>query len=142
MGNLSTGCQYGTIFPDYSISLNGAHLKYCWKLLVGVQGLNMIEDSEYLSTLVQDSFQLTNTAHPKLKQLVLKDCVTVGLSNAQVEGVLYDPTELPNNWYFQYKSLTDDRNPESKLKRVSIDNGQVKIITAKPQIPRPIARPR
>lgn len=95
MGNLSTGCQYGTIFPDYAISLTDAHLKDCWKLLSGVQGLQMAEESEYLSLIGQASFQLTNTAHPKLKQPVLKDCVTVGLTNAQVEGVLYDQEELP-----------------------------------------------
>lgn len=102
----------------------------------------MIEDNEYLSAIVQASFQLTNTAHPRLKQPVLKDCVTVGLSNAQVEGVLYDPSELPDNWYFQYKSIVDDRKPEYKLKRVSIDNGQVKLIPAKPKVPRPVTRPR
>jgi len=112
MGNLSIACQHGTIFPDYSISLADIHLKYCWNLLIGVQSLQMIEDSEYLSTLAQDYFQLSNTAHPKLKQTVLKDCVTIGISNAQVEGVLYDQTELPSNWYFQYKSTADDRNPE------------------------------
>ena len=67
MGNLSTGCQYGTIFPDYSISLTDVHLKECWKLMVGVQGLQIIEDNDYLDVLVQTSFQLTNTAHPKLK---------------------------------------------------------------------------
>ena len=100
MGNLSTGCQYGTIYPDYSISLIDVHLKDCWKLMTGVQGLQLVEDSEYLSVLVQTSFQLTNTAHPKLKKPVLKDYVTVGISNGQVEGVLYDPSELPNNWYF------------------------------------------
>ena len=83
--------------------------------MVGVQGLQMIEDSDYLSILVQTSFQLTNTAHPKLKQPVLKYCVTVGLLNAQVEGVLYDPTELPTDWYFQYNSIEDDREPESKI---------------------------
>jgi len=88
----------------------------------------MIEDNEYLSTLVQASFQLTNTAQPKLKQPVLKDCVTVGLSHAEVEGVLYDLAELPSNWYFKYKSIANDRNPESKLKRISIDNGQVNFI--------------
>lgn len=141
MGNLSTGCQYGTVYPDYSISLNDAHLKDCWKLLTGVQGLAMAEDSEYLSVIGQASFQLTNTAHPKLKQPVLKGCVTVGLSNAQVEGVLYDPFELPGNWYFQHKSITDDKKTESKLKRVSIDNGQVKLIPVKPKVPRPITRP-
>jgi len=27
MGNLATGCQYGTIYPDYAISLNDVHLK-------------------------------------------------------------------------------------------------------------------
>ena len=142
MGNLSTRCQYGTIFLDYSISLNDVHLKGCWKLLVGVQGLKMIEDSEYLSTLVQASFQLTNTAHPKLKQPVLKDCVTVGLSHAQVEGVIYDPNELPSNWYFQYKSIVDNKQPQSKLKRVTIDNGQVKLIPPRPVIPKPISKPK
>ena len=71
----------------------------------------------------------------------MKDCVTVGLSNAQVEGVLYDPTELPNNWYFEYKSILDDKKPENKLKRVSLSNGQVKLIPKKPEIPRPIVRP-
>jgi len=91
----------------------------------------VIEDSEYLSTLVQASFQLTNTTHPKPNQLVLKYCVIVGLSNAKVESVLYDPTELPRNWYFQYKSITNDRKPESKIKRISIDNGQVKLIPKK-----------
>lgn len=142
MGNLSTGCQYGTIFLDYSISLNDAHLKYCWKLLTGVQGLNMAEDSEYLSVIVQASFQLTNTSHPKLKQPILKDCVTIGLANAQVEGVLYDPSALPDNWYFQCKSIADERKPESKLKRVSIDSGQIELISTKPKVPRPITRPR
>jgi len=102
----------------------------------------MAKDSEYLSVIGQASFQLTNTAHPKLKQPILKDCVTVGLSNAQVEGVLYDPSELPGNWYFQFKSITDEKKPESKMKRVSIDNGQVKLIPAKPKVPRPISRPR
>jgi len=67
----------------------------------------MVEDSEYLSVLVQTSFQLTNTVHPKLKQLVLKDCVTVGVSNAQVEGVHYDKEALPSDWYIQYKLLVD-----------------------------------
>lgn len=67
MGNLATGCQYGTIFPDYAISLNDVHLKDCWKLLTGVQGLTMAEESEYLSVIGQASFQLTNTADPKLK---------------------------------------------------------------------------
>ena len=94
MGNLASGCQYGTIYPDYAVSLNEVHLKDCWKMLVGVQGVSMVEDSEYLSIISQASFQLTNTVHPKLKQPVLRDCVTVGISNAQVEGVLYDSTEL------------------------------------------------
>ena len=142
MGNLSTGCQYGTIFPDYSISLTDVHLQDCWKLMTGVQGLQLAEDSEYLSVLVQTSFQLTNTAHPKLKQPVLKDCVTVGLSNAQVEGVLYDPTELPNNWYFQYKSIMDDKKPEAKLKRILISDGRVKLIPPKPVVPRPLVKPK
>ena len=74
--------KYGTSFPDYSISLTDVHLKHCWKLMVGVQGLQMEEDSDSLSVLVQTSFQLTNTTHPKLKKPVLRDCVTVGLSNA------------------------------------------------------------
>ena len=39
VGNLSSGCHYGTIFPDYSISLMDPHLKDCWKLMVGVPGL-------------------------------------------------------------------------------------------------------
>ena len=95
----------------------------------------MAEESEYLSVIGQASFQLTNTAHPKLKQPVLKDCVTVGLSNAQVEGVLYDPTELPGNWYFQYKSIADEKKPELKVKRVAIDNGQVKLISPRPKVP-------
>ena len=64
---LSTGCQYGTIFPDYSISLTDPHLKDCWKLMVGVQGLQMVDESEYLSVIIRTSFQLTNTVHPKLK---------------------------------------------------------------------------
>ena len=67
MGNLSTGSKYGTIFPDYSISLTDAHLKYFLKLMVEIQGLQMIEDSEYLSVLIQTSFQLKNIVHPKLK---------------------------------------------------------------------------
>jgi len=142
MGNLATGCQYGTIYPDYAISLNDVHLKDCWKLLTGVQGLSMTEESEYLSVIGQASFQLTNTAHPKLKQPVLKDCVTVGLSNAQVEGVLYDQTELPGNWYFQYKSIADEKKPELKVKRVAIDNGQVKLIPPRPKIPRPVTKPK
>jgi len=142
MGNLATGCQYGTIYPDYSISLNYAHLKDCWKLLTGVQGLTMADESEYLSVIGQASFQLTNIAHPKLKQPVLKDCVTVGLSNSQVEGVLYDPIELPGNWYFQYKSIAEEKKPESKLKRVAIDNGQVKLIPPRPKAPRPVSRPK
>ena len=142
MGNLSIGCQYGTIFLDYSISLTDVHLKDCWKLLTGVQGLTMAEESEYLSVIGQASFQLTNTAHPKLKQPVLKDCVTVGMSNAQVEGVLYDPTELPNNWYFQYKSIAEARKPLSPMKRVTIDNGHVKIMPKRPVIPKPISKPK
>lgn len=141
-GNLASGCQYGTIYPDYAISLNDVHLKDCWKLLSGVQGLTMAEESEYLSVIGQASFQLTNTAHPKLKQPVLKDCVTVGMSNAQVEGVLYDPTELPDNWYFQYKSVVGNKQPSSKLKRVTIDNGQVKLIHPKPVVPKPVSKPK
>lgn len=105
MGNLSSGCQYGTIYPDCAINLSNVHLKDCSKILVGVQGLQMVDDSEYLSILIQTSFQLTNIVHPKLKQLVLRDCVTVGISNAQVKGVTYEKEALPNDWYIQYKSL-------------------------------------
>ena len=61
-----------TIYPDYAISLSDVHLKDCWKALVGVQGLEMVQDSEYLSVLIQTSFQLTNTVHPKLRQPILK----------------------------------------------------------------------
>lgn len=55
----------------------------------------MFEDSEYIFVLVQTSFQLTKTVHLKLKQPVLKDCVAIGVSNAQVEGVPYDKEGLP-----------------------------------------------
>jgi len=55
-GNLSTGCQYGIIFLDYSISLTDPHLKDCWKLMVGVQGLQMVDNSEFLSTMIEMSF--------------------------------------------------------------------------------------
>lgn len=94
LGNLSSGCQHGTIYPDYAISLSDIHLKDCWKALIGVQGLEMEEDSGYLSVIVQTSFQLTNTIHTKLRQPVLKDCVVVGVSNAHVEGVHYDKQAL------------------------------------------------
>jgi len=60
----------------------------------------MVNDSEFLSVLVQTSFQLTNIVHPKLRQPVFRDCVSVGLNNAQVEGVSYDSIGLPNDWYF------------------------------------------
>ena len=66
-GNLSSGCQHGTIYLDYAISLTDAHLKDCWKSLIGVQGLSMVDHNEYLSVIVQTSFQLTNMVHPKLK---------------------------------------------------------------------------
>lgn len=56
VGNLSTGFQYGTVFPNYAISFTDAHIKECWKLMVGVQGLKMVDDSEFLSVLVQTSF--------------------------------------------------------------------------------------
>ena len=56
LGNLSSGCQYGTIYPDYAIILSDVHLKDCWKALTGVQGLEMVQDSEYLSVLIQTSF--------------------------------------------------------------------------------------
>ena len=95
LGNLSSGCQHGTIFPDYAISLTDAHIKDCWKALIGVQGLSMVDDSEFLSVIVQTSFQLTNTVHPKLKQPVLKDCITVGIGNAQIEGVHYEKNPYP-----------------------------------------------
>ena len=65
--------------------------------MVGVQGLQMVDESEYLSIIIHTSFQLTNTVHPKLKQLVLRDCVSVGLNNAQVEEVSYDSIGLPND---------------------------------------------
>lgn len=67
VGNLPIGCQYGMIFPNYSISLTNPHLKDYWKLMVGVQGLHMVDSSEFLSVMIQMSFQLTNTVHPKLK---------------------------------------------------------------------------
>ena len=82
--------------------------------MTGVQGLSLIDNSEYLYIIIQTSFQMTNTIHPKLKQPVLKDCVTVGLSNAEVEGAVFSPKEIPNDWYFQYKSLEDIKKPESK----------------------------
>lgn len=56
LGNLSLGCQYGTIYLDYAISLSDIHLKDCWKALVGVQGLEMVQDNEYLSVLIQNLF--------------------------------------------------------------------------------------
>lgn len=64
--------------------------------MVGVQGLQMVDSSEFLSTMIQMSFKLTNTIHLKLKQLVLRDCVLVGLNNAQVEWVSYDSIGIPN----------------------------------------------
>lgn len=142
VGNLSSGCQYGTIFPDYAISMSDPHLQECWKLMTGVQGLSLINDSEYLSIIIQTSFQLTNTVHPKLKQPVLKDCVTVGMTNAQVEGVVYSPEDILNEWYFQYKSLEDLKKPESKFKRIVISDGRVKLIPPRPQIERPIVKPK
>ena len=105
--------QYGTIFPDYSISLTDPHLKECWKLMVGVEGLQMVDSSEFLSVMIQTSFQLTNIIHLKLKESVLKDCVSVGLNNAQFKGISYDSIGLPNNWYFQYKSLADEKKTSS-----------------------------
>jgi len=139
MGNLSSGCQHGTIFPDYAISLTDVHIKDCWKALIGVQGLSMVDDSEFLSVIVQTSFQLTNTVHPKLKQRVLKDCVTVGVGNAQIESVHYEKESLPNDWYIQYKSLASD-NANSKIKRMALTDGGVKIIPNPnhPRIPKPI----
>ena len=81
--------------------------------MVGVQGLQMVDNSEYLSVIVQTSFQLTNTIHPKLKQPVLRDCVIVGLTNANVEGVNYDDIGLPSDWYFQYKAIENEpKNPK------------------------------
>lgn len=56
LGNLSSGYQYGTIYPYYAISLSDVHLKDCWKALIRVQGLEMVQDSEYLSVLIQTSF--------------------------------------------------------------------------------------
>lgn len=114
VGNLATGCQYRRIYSDYAIILIDAHLKYCWKLMIGVQGLQMGDDNEYLLVLVQTSFQLTNTVHPKLKQPVLRDCVSTGIGNAQVEGVSYDSIGIPNDWYFQYKSLTYDKRSKDR----------------------------
>nr|AXB54821.1 polyprotein [Pinus nigra virus 1] len=143
LGNLMSGCQYGTIYPDYAISLTDVHLKECWKALIGVQGLSMADESEFLSVIVQTSFQLTNTVHPKLKQPVLKDCVTVGIGNAQIEGVHYDKETLPDHWYIQYKSLASD-NATSKVKRLALEDGGVKIIpnqSIHPRIPKPIVLP-
>lgn len=61
------------------------------------------------------------------------------------KGVNYDQTELPQNWYFQCKSIADNKHPESKLKRVAIENGQVQLIhprPPRPQIPPPARKPR
>lgn len=137
LGILSSGCQHGTIYPDYAISLTDIHLKDCWKALIGVQGLSMVDDSEFLSVIVQTSFQLTNTVHPKLKQSVLKDCVAEGVGNAKIEGVHYDKETLPSDWYIQYKSLAADSS-NSMVKWMSISDGCVKIIPSQPKIPRPI----
>lgn len=102
----------------------------------------MVDDNEFLSVIVQTSFQLTNIVHPKLKQWVLKDCVTVGVGNAQIEGVYYDKESLPSDWYVQYKSLAAD-NANSMIKRMSVADGCVKIIhnPNQPRIPRPIVLP-
>lgn len=141
VGNLSKGCQYGTIYPDYAISLIDKNLKDCWKLMVGIQGVAMAAESEYLSVIIQNSFQLTNTVHPKLKQPVLRDCVTVGLTNADVEGVCYDEIGLPSDWYFQYKAIANDPH-KSKAKRIAADNGQVRIIPDLPDEQKPKLKPR
>jgi hypothetical protein len=134
-GNLASGCQYGTIYPDYSISLADRHLANAWKVLVGVQGLRMIEDSEFVSLIIQTAFQLNNTVHPKLRQPVLRDCVTTGISNAEAAGVSYEDVGLPSDWYFQYTSIKPDKK-EKQPKRIVASDGQVRVIP--PKLERPI----
>lgn len=68
-------------------------------------------------------------------------CVSIGIGNAQVEGVSYDSIRLPSDWYFQYKSLDDVKNFEKKFRRVSVSNGQERIMLERPSIPRPIVHP-
>lgn len=110
--------------------------------MVGVQGLQMVDESEYLSVIIQTSFQWNSIVHPKLKH-VLRDCISVGLTNADVEGVSYDEIGLPQDRYLQYRSIEDNTKQKSPhSKRVAISNGQIQIIPDRPNIPRPIARPR
>lgn len=68
--------------------------------------------------------------------------MSVGLNNAQVEGVSYDSIGLPNNWYFQYKSLADEKKPGSLRRRASLQEGKIRILQEKPSILRPIIHPR
>jgi hypothetical protein len=74
----------------------------------------MIEDSEFVSLIIQTSFQLNNIVHPKLRQPVLRDCVTTGISNAEAAGVSYEDVGLPSDWYFQYKSIESDKKKNNQ----------------------------
>lgn len=102
----------------------------------------MVEDSEYLSVLVQISFQLTNTVHPKLKQLELKSCVAVGVSNAQVEGIPYDKESLPSDWYIQYKYLASIDTPQNKTRNFFVSDVRVRILPDRSSIPKTIFMPQ
>jgi hypothetical protein len=96
----------------------------------------MIEDSEFVSLIIQTSFQLNNTVHPKLRQPVLRDCVTTGISNAEAAGVSYEDVGLPSDWYFQYTSIKSDKK-EKQPKRIVASDGQVRVIPPKPEGPIP-----
>ena len=71
---------------------------------------------------------------------MLKDCATVGIGNAQIEGVHYDKEALPSDWYIQYKSLTADSS-NKLVKRMYLSDDCVKIMPNSSTIPRLIALP-
>ena len=70
---------------------------------------------------------LSNTFHPNIKQPILKDCITTGITNEKCSGFTYEYIALLDDWYFQYQSLKAENRRTGPLHRVINPDGKIHI---------------